>query len=116
MMPTSPLCPVCGQPATVSYTQYGVRHAHCGLWSWDGKPLVDASTHEARKDAHHAFDTLWRGPAKIVQRGHAYRLLREELGLSKEACHMAEMDVETARLVPAAAARIRAQVLAADRE
>ena len=106
----APLCPACGQPAIPTTTRYGKRHACCGLWSWDGKPLADGATHAARIAAHDAFDTLWRGESRVTRRSHAYALLRDELGLAKHECHMAQMDLATASRVPAAAERIRARM------
>ena len=97
-------------------TRYGVRHAHCGLWSWDGKPLADRITHDARIAAHNAFDTLWKGAYRLMGRGSAYKLLRAELGLTKAECHMASMDAETARRVPGAVARIRARIAGVEDE
>ncbi len=76
----------------------------CGLWSWDRHPLADAATHEARKAAHAAFDELWKSGA--MPRGKAYALLRKELGISKDECHIKLMDENTARRVPEAVVAI----------
>ena len=106
----APVCPTCGQPAQATTTRFGVRHDCCDLWSWDGKPLVDRATHNARIAAHNAFDPLWKGAYRQISRGTAYKLLRAELGLTKAECHMASMDATTARQVPAAVERIRARL------
>lgn len=106
---TVPICPKCGKAAEAQQTRYGVRYACCDLHSWDGKPLVDQATHDARKAAHAAFDRLWKGPGEVMDRGAAYAELQVELGLSADDCHMSLMPAETALLVPPAVARIRAR-------
>lgn len=104
-MRVAPICPVCEKPAQLAHSPYGVKHKCCGLWSWDGKPLVDAATHIARREAHEVFDRLWKGGT--LSRGKAYKLLREELGLTEPECHMAKMDAATAQRVPTAVYAIR---------
>lgn len=99
-----PVCPCCGNYAYATDTRYGVRHDHCGLWSWGGAPLVDEYTHEARRAAHAAFDTLWK--LHGFTRGEAYKHLASEMGLTRDQCHMKVMDEFTARRVPAAVQRI----------
>ncbi len=109
-MTASPICPKCGSEAKAVTTRYGTRHACCDLHSWDGKPLVDQATHDARKAAHDAFDRLWKkGPRRLMDRGEAYAELRVELDLSPDECHMSLMPAETALLVPPAVERIRAR-------
>ena len=93
-----PICPSCGHYAYATDTRYGIRHDHCGLWSWGGAPLVDEETHEARKAAHAAFDTLWK--LHGFTRGEAYKLLAAEMGMTREQCHMKIMDKHTAWAVP----------------
>lgn len=56
----APICPSCGQPAKERMTRYGVRHDCCGLWSWGGKPLVDAATHAARRQREDPHVTVRR--------------------------------------------------------
>lgn len=99
------MCPVCGRRARTVDTSYGSRHSCCGLWSWDGAPLVDADTHNARKAAHRAFDSLWQGG--VLSRSQAYAELARALGLPVKRCHMKLMDAQTAWRVPAAVATIR---------
>lgn len=99
-------CPKCGQEARRVKTRYGTRNSHCDLWSWDNAPLVDAETHEARKAAHAAFDQLWKSGR--VKRGTAYKMLAEELGLSRADCHMKIMDAATAKRVLAAVPKLEA--------
>lgn len=105
-------CPGCKQSARATHTRYGRRDdcARCGLWSWGGRPLVDRSTHEARKAAHVAFDPLWK--TRQVSRTEAYALLARALGLSSEACHISLMDAALARRVPDAVDRIRDELAA----
>jgi len=107
MTPKTPSCPRCGRQAITVRTQYGLRHTCCGLWSWDGKELCDAGTHRARQKAHEIFDRLWRGPRAPMTRSFAYRMLREELGLTSAECHMSVMDEATAARVPDAVYAIR---------
>lgn len=95
----TPTCPICAKPATATQTTYGTRHACCGLWSWNGKPLVDKATHDARQLAHLAFDPLWKG--KRMSRGTAYRRLRAITGWPEAECHMSNMSADQALRVPA---------------
>lgn len=61
-------CPRCGQLAVERRTRYGIRSECCGLHSWDRSPLVDQTTHDARKKlnalAHDLKRTL--GTAKLA--------------------------------------------------
>lgn len=98
------VCPQCGNFANVSNTHYGVRHDCCGLHSWGGKPLRSAETHLARRQAHEAFDPLWK--VHKMSRNVAYKLLAEKLNMTKTQCHMSYMDDATARRVPAAVKEI----------
>jgi hypothetical protein len=94
-----PLCPICGNPATLSAGKYGTKAACCGLWSWDCKPLVGRETHAARIQAHAAFDVLWK--SATLSRGESYRRLRIAMGLGEAECHIARMSAEQARRVVA---------------
>ena len=96
----TPICPTCGLAARTVLTSYGHRHSCCGLWSWDGAPLVSAETHRARQEAHLAFDALWKRHG--IPRSEAYAQLAKELGLKPKQCHMKLMDAATACRVPAA--------------
>lgn len=106
-------CPTCGEKPVQTMTRFGPRMDCCGLWAWGSHPLADRETHEARKAAHAAFDPIWQ--FGIASRGHAYKLLAEAMGLSRDDCHMKLMTADQARRVPAIAASIRAD-LAAERE
>jgi hypothetical protein len=100
-----PACPKCDQQPKVTHTKFGWRRDCCGLWGWgESAPLVDKETHEARSYAHKVFDSLWQ--SGLVDRSRAYALLAQELGLTRDECHMKIMDKETARRVPAAAHEI----------
>lgn len=92
----APICPRCERISLAQKTKYGVRHSCCGLWSWGGKPLVGAETHEARKAAHAAFDTIWQGGH--MSRSYAYEELARRLRISPQECHIAQFDVKHARL------------------
>ena len=92
-------------PVRTAKTQFGRRDwcdNGCGYWSWGGKPLVDAETHDLRQRAHEIFDELWRGKGRIMTRRQAYRALRRRLKLKPEDCHMSRMDKDLLRQVPAA--------------
>lgn len=100
----TPICPKCGEQAVLTTTKWGPRHDHCGLWSWDSAPLVDADTHEARKRAHEAFDQVWQ--AGRVSRSTAYKMLADELGIEPKDCHIKLMSAEVASRVPELAQKI----------
>lgn len=93
-----PICPVCGQRARRTKTQFGIRHDCCGLWSWGNKALVDRETHAARQLAHSYFDKLWQSGR--MRRGDAYRALSDASGWPESDCHMSHMPKERAVLVP----------------
>ena len=101
-------CPKCGEEPVCTDTKFGLRLDCCGLWAWGNHPLVDRETHEARKAAHAAFDPIWR--SGMTGRGHAYKLLAEAMGLSKDDCHMKRMTAQQAQRVPAIAEKIRQQL------
>lgn len=113
-----PICPRCGQPATQTLTPKGrkSRCEPCGLWSKGSKPLRDEAGHQAhgarvraRQNAHLCFDPLWK--EGLVDRESAYKLLAQELGIERDACHMSLMEAEVARRVPRAVKAIRASLL-----
>lgn len=99
----SPTCPTCGGVPSRSITRFGIRHDHCGLWSWDGAPLVDRETHDARTEAHKWFDMLWQSG---MTRREAYRKLAAAMGMSLKDCHIKLMDAATARRVVEVAPKI----------
>lgn len=77
---------------------------HKGTWAPLGAP-AKGELRWARKAAHEAFDQLWRrkmareGCNQRVAREAAYLWLGEQLGLSREACHIGMMDTAQARRV-----------------
>ncbi|MBO1040441.1 hypothetical protein IPV26_12280 [Brucella pituitosa] len=99
-----PICPLCGERAKRSETRFGISHDCCGLWSWGNKPLADAETHAARRQAHDVFDRLWK--TKSLSRGEAYVALSWATGWPEPECHMMHMPKEMAAQVPAAVAKI----------
>ena len=94
---TAPICPSCQQPAVVTATKYGLRAECCGLHSWDLKPLVSQATHDARKEAHAAFDVIWKRGE--LSRGEAYRRLSLAMGMTSAECHISLMTVTQANRV-----------------
>ena len=96
-------CPSCGSYATVTETRYGLRNDCCGLWSWGDKPLVDAETHQARKNAHLYFDELWEYYG--FTRSSAYKLLAKYLPEGSET-HMSNMSKQECAMVPEAVEKI----------
>ena len=48
-----PKCPSCGEWSTMTDERFGGKFEclDCKLWSWGGKPLADAATHKARREA-----------------------------------------------------------------
>jgi len=97
-MARTPICPLCDQPATKQVTRFGLRFGCCGLWAWGRHPLADRETHQARRAAHDAFDPIWR--RGLTSRSNAYKLLAQELGITKNECHMKLMNARLARRVP----------------
>lgn len=65
----------------------------------------DEATHDARKAAHAAFDSLWKsGP---FSRAGAYKALAAIMGVKPADCHIALMSKEDAERVVAFAPRLR---------
>lgn len=102
---TKIMCPKCGLKPVKTMTRFGPRLDCCGLWAWGNHPLVDRETHEARKAAHAAFDPIWRNG--LMGRGEAYKTLAQEMGLTRNQCHMKLMTAEQAIRVPAIAENIK---------
>lgn len=102
-----PTCPECGGQAVETETRYGLRADCCGLWSWDRHPLVDAETHEARKEVHKVFDALWQTSNRRLKRNSSYTLLAGRLGLSRRECHFKYMSKDLARRAIAEIGKMR---------
>lgn len=96
--------------AVTTQTRYGPRHSHCGLWSWEGKPLVTAETHAARQTAHAAFDPVWK--RGLMTRQEAYARLAAVLGQDETETHISLMTAEQAARVPSAVVKIYCAMLA----
>lgn len=93
---STPKCPCCGQEAISTKTKFGIRHEHCGLWSWGGKPLTDAYTHTIRKHLHQRV--LEESQNRFVSSYKIYHVLALEIGLSswKSFQHASEDDCKKA--------------------
>ena len=91
---TAPICPICGYLSKTSQGTFGVKAECCGLWSWNGKPLVDKATHIARIRAHKAFDQVWK--SGYVGRGEAYTRLAAAMRMAKDDCHISRMNTKQA--------------------
>lgn len=120
-------CPSCGGQAARQETRYGRRDAcdPCGLWSWDGKELVSAEVHRARKFCHAEFDPLWQRAPEVYEihepegtperaraekhirkaaRGRACAWIAAQTGLPERECHMStQADIGKLRRIYAAA-------------
>jgi hypothetical protein len=118
---SAPICPTCGNPAEAVKTVYGLKHRCCGLWSWDGKPLVSAEIHKARQHCHAVVDRLWKNAPSLYQisekrgtpdhtravkrirqraRSRVYPWLAAVTGLPETECHMAaQTDLAKLRLI-----------------
>lgn len=115
-------CPYCQQPAKYMASSEAVYHGrdYGPLWAclkceaWVGchpgtkKPLgrlANAELRKAKMAAHAAFDPIWKAryatksPAdpkykKGMARGGRYKKLAELMGLTRDECHIGEMNVE----------------------
>lgn len=73
--------------------------------------LANAELRRAKRDAHDAFDPLWRERA-FPTRSNAYHWLSEQLGIPKDETHIGMMDVERCKAVVEACQSFRKEVLA----
>lgn len=53
--------------------------------------LADQKTKDARKEAHAAFDPLWK--SEKMKRGEAYKWLADKLDIDRYRCHISWFDV-----------------------
>lgn len=110
------ICPYCGAKARFADSaevyggrSYGMAYicsnypscdAYVGVHKGTVTPLgrmANAELREAKKQAHAAFDPLWKNgrfPRKL-----AYLWLSEQLGMAREDCHIGMFDVATCRRV-----------------
>ena len=58
-----------------------------------GKP-GNKATREKRIEAHEAFDKLWKGKHKQLNRGEAYAWLAKSMRMNRQYCHIAHMNVQ----------------------
>jgi ssDNA-binding Zn-finger/Zn-ribbon topoisomerase 1 len=56
---------------------------------------ADAFTKRMRIKAHEAFDALWK--SRRISRKHAYKIMRELMGMTKEEAHIGMFDAHTCR-------------------
>lgn len=107
------LCDYCGKLArlvdsTVVYSKsYGMIYYCSDCKAWVGvhkgtdEPLgrlADAELRYWKRQAHAAFDPLWRGREKRTRRW-AYEWLAQEMGLPREQTHIGMFDVEQCKQV-----------------
>lgn len=77
-----------------------------------GRP-AGPDTRKARGEAHAAFDPLWKHVAQRDDialgraRNRGYRFLAEQMGMSREDCHISHMDVALCRKVIEICAAVR---------
>ena len=99
-------CPDCGATMRLRHSRYGLfygcdRFPECRATHGahpDGRPLgipANAETKRWRMEAHDAFDQLW-GPGRMT-RNEAYAWLGEQMGLSRDDCHIGRFDTEQCR-------------------
>ena len=69
---------------------------HMGTVNPKGR-LADAELREAKKQAHHAFDRLWKSGR--MTRHQAYAWLSDTLGIAREYAHIGMFDVGMCRAV-----------------
>lgn len=115
---TYPPCPYCGKPTEIRDSReiygrsYGLAlicsgfpacDSYVGCHQDSGLPkgtLANAELRIARKQAHAAFDPLWRRPGdKRAHRQRAYAWLTAATGIPADDCHIGMMDVARCRLV-----------------
>lgn len=114
-------CPYCGAKMTLRFTvKFNRAFYGCSEWPRtkcegvhgchpSGAPLGIPATKEvkaARIRAHDAFDKLWKDGH--MERGTAYRWMREAMGLSKRDAHIGRFDAEQCeRLVALATQKLK---------
>lgn len=58
--------------------------------------LANAETRIARRQAHIAFDRLWKH--EIMERNEAYKWLADQLGIHRKHCHIGLFDAQEANI------------------
>ena len=85
-------CPIHGSHLRPAQTAWGVKYecpqAGCTVAAWSGSTSTpaDQATRTARRQAHHAFDQLWRHDKST--RTAFYRLLAGFMGIEMRDCHI----------------------------
>lgn len=106
-----PICPRCGNHAEEVNTKYGIRASCCGLWSWERRPLVDADTHQARRE----LTPLMQEVAKALGQVKAYQQIAKRVGFSSpDQLKVSNMNEATARKVKAAVEDIIMDIMAGE--
>jgi hypothetical protein len=65
--------------------------AYVGIHKDSDEPLgrlADAVLRHWKKQAHDAFDQLWKGKSKIMKRHEAYKLMQNLMGLDPDFAHI----------------------------
>jgi len=117
------LCNYCGNPAQITLGRYIWPHrtemhdkrfficVGCDAWvgthEKTGKPFGTLANFELRlwrHKAHRAFDPIWEakvaaGIERHNARNRGYKWLARQLGINKDQCHIANMDIETCKRV-----------------
>lgn len=109
-MSSAPICPYCGKKAKCQDSSVIYGRSYGPAWICPDFPRCDAyvgchpgtkaplgrlankELREAKKNAHSAFDPLWR--SKKMTRSEAYKWLAEALGIEQAKCHIGMFDVE----------------------
>lgn len=99
------ICPYCGGKVSLVKTSkypsgymYSCDNCHAQVGTYKKEPtlamgtLADSETRKKRLEVHKLLDRFWRSN---LGRGKAYTKLANELGIEKEQCHIALMDLQT---------------------
>lgn len=105
-------CPYCGDKAELTNSKivygrdYGPIYlckcvegwAYVGVNKQNGKPLgrlADRELRELKKQAHKAFDPLWKPEGAEMTRTQAYAWLAKQMELGLDECHIGMFDIES---------------------
>ena len=109
------ICPYCGRPTELidsAEVYHGYSFGpiyicrqcdayvgcHKGTTRAMGR-LANADLRKWKHQAHEAFDKLWKGEGKIMNRHQAYKFLSEKLGLPPKYTHIGMFKPETCKKV-----------------
>lgn len=111
----APMCPHCNKPSVLTPSReiyagrdYGPLYlckciegwAYVGCHKGTKKPLgslADRELRELRKEAHAAFDKMWK--SGFVSRKEAYAILARALEIPVDKCHMGSFDKDSCKKV-----------------